>query len=351
MRIDVKKGGGIIGSLLLALCGSGIAQPTGITAFSKNIGAVWFIGDSITQSNADGDGNGSPRKSLYDLLVANGYTFSFTGHYSAIVDLLTTTGAPLTFTVKNTGRLAMSGIAVTFSGANSADYAVTAAPATTLAVGAKTTFTVTFTPAAAGTRLATMNIASNDPVKNPFTLSLKGTGNTAPTFAGYQAATSYQTATGISVVKLLTKAFDADGDSLVVALPGASSAHSGTVVMQSGAILYTPPAAFSGADTFAVTLTDTGGASAGGTVSVTVGPAPDSGGANALNAPKLTVLTDGNIELRCQGIPGQVYQVQRSSDLSHWTTLFTGAADAVGTLSFTDVNPPAPNGYYRLAPP
>ena len=30
----------------------------------KDLGAIWFIGDSITQSNADGDANGSPRKSL-----------------------------------------------------------------------------------------------------------------------------------------------------------------------------------------------------------------------------------------------------------------------------------------------
>ncbi|MDG1357788.1 MAG: sialate O-acetylesterase, partial [Akkermansiaceae bacterium] len=59
---------------------------------NKDIGAIWFIGDSITQSNADGDANGSPRKSLYDLLIADGYTFSFTGHYTANVDGLPTTG-------------------------------------------------------------------------------------------------------------------------------------------------------------------------------------------------------------------------------------------------------------------
>ncbi|MEI6676371.1 MAG: choice-of-anchor D domain-containing protein [Verrucomicrobiota bacterium] len=65
---------------------------TGKATLTKSIGAVWFIGDSITQSNADGDGNGSPRKSLYDLLTANGYTFTFTGHYTANVDGLPTTG-------------------------------------------------------------------------------------------------------------------------------------------------------------------------------------------------------------------------------------------------------------------
>ena len=73
---------------LLALPGTWAA----ITPGSKSIGAVWFMGDSITQSNSDGDANGSPRKSLYDLLVANGYTFTYTGHYTANVDGLPTTG-------------------------------------------------------------------------------------------------------------------------------------------------------------------------------------------------------------------------------------------------------------------
>lgn len=50
---------------------------------------IWFLGDSITQSNADGDANGSPRKSLYNLLVPAGYTFRYTGHSTANQDGLT----------------------------------------------------------------------------------------------------------------------------------------------------------------------------------------------------------------------------------------------------------------------
>lgn len=542
---------------VLVLSPALVASPTGLTAGSKNLGAVWFIGDSITQSNADGDANGSPRKSLYDLLVANGYTFTFTGHYTANVDGLPDTGATadtnlyqyhsgvsgsvigsdisgrtgmtqgtptfwtsgrlatvkpnvilimlgtndvdqnidltnaparlttlvntiyaqpgvgtpsifvasippnrttlpadpintatfnaavpgvvnalhslgrdvrfvdqftpldnayatdmmpdnlhtnttgngslalqwfnaiaavvsvpligveqpagttlvsgtssigfgssligtgvaLSFKVKNTGAASLSGIAVTRDGTNPADFALTTAPAASVAAGGSTTFTVTFTPSLAGTRAATLHIASNDTTKNPFNISLTGYGNTAPTFAGYQVATSYQTATAVSLAKLLTKAYDADGDALSVSLPGAATANGGTVAIQTGAILYTPPAAFAGADTFALTLTDARGAATGGTVTVTVGPAPAAGGANPANPPKLTVLTNGNMEVRFQGIPGQVYQIQRSPDLSQWTTLFTGAANGVGTLSFTDASPLVPSGFYRLAPP
>ncbi|YCM42915.1 GDSL-type esterase/lipase family protein [Verrucomicrobiaceae bacterium 227] len=51
-----------------------------------DFGNIWFIGDSITQSNADGDGAGSPRKSLYDLLVADNVDFKYTGHFTANLD-------------------------------------------------------------------------------------------------------------------------------------------------------------------------------------------------------------------------------------------------------------------------
>lgn len=66
---------------------------SGIVPGSTDLGAIWFIGDSITQSNADGDSSGSPRKSLYDLLIADGYTFTYTGHFTANVDGLPATGA------------------------------------------------------------------------------------------------------------------------------------------------------------------------------------------------------------------------------------------------------------------
>lgn len=65
----------------------------GIEPGSKDLGAIWFIGDSIAQSNADGDGKGSPRKSLYELLTANGYTFSYTGHHAKNVDGLPASGS------------------------------------------------------------------------------------------------------------------------------------------------------------------------------------------------------------------------------------------------------------------
>ena len=57
------------------------------------IGDIWFIGDSITQSNADGDLNDSPRRALYEMLTQNNYEFTFTGHFADNVDGLPVTGS------------------------------------------------------------------------------------------------------------------------------------------------------------------------------------------------------------------------------------------------------------------
>ncbi|MFC4992599.1 SGNH/GDSL hydrolase family protein [Rubritalea tangerina] len=63
---------------------------------SMELGAIWFIGDSITQSNADGDGSSSPRKALYDILTQQNIGFSFTGHFTANIDGLPATGSSAT---------------------------------------------------------------------------------------------------------------------------------------------------------------------------------------------------------------------------------------------------------------
>ncbi len=88
----------------------------------------------------------------------------------------------LTFTIKNTGDADLTGIAVTKSGANSADYVISGSPTATIAPAGSTTFTVTFTPSAPGARNAALSIASNDANENPFNISLAGTGQ-APEIA------------------------------------------------------------------------------------------------------------------------------------------------------------------------
>ena len=89
--------------------------------------------------------------------------------------------AGMTFTIRNTGPLIMTGVAATVDGANAGDFVITNSPAGTVAatVGS-TTVTVKFAPAASGLRTATLHIASNDPDENPFNIVLTGTGVPVP---------------------------------------------------------------------------------------------------------------------------------------------------------------------------
>jgi hypothetical protein len=56
------------------------------------------------------------------------------------------------------------------------------------------------------------------------------------------------------------------------------------------------------------------------------------------------------MNLQWQGIPGRTYLLQRSFELSVWTTIGTFIADAQGAISFTD-NPGVPTAFYRITVP
>jgi alpha-tubulin suppressor-like RCC1 family protein len=84
--------------------------------------------------------------------------------------------ATRTFTIKNTGNGDLTGLGITFSGADADSFAVTASPTAPVAANGQTTFTVTFAPATAGIKTATLLLASNDADENPFVIALTGTG-------------------------------------------------------------------------------------------------------------------------------------------------------------------------------
>jgi Zn-dependent metalloprotease len=83
------------------------------------------------------------------------------------------------FTIENTGsgNLTLSGPPlVSISGANAADFSVTANPGNPVIPNSTTTFTVRFDPSATGTRTATISIANDDSNENPYNFSVQGTG-------------------------------------------------------------------------------------------------------------------------------------------------------------------------------
>ncbi len=92
-------------------------------------------------------------------------------------NLLGTTTAAKTFTIRNIGLTNLTGITITKDGTNAADFAFdTNGMSSTLAPGTSTTFTVIFTTGSTGTRTAAIHIACNDPDENPFDITLTGVG-------------------------------------------------------------------------------------------------------------------------------------------------------------------------------
>jgi Abnormal spindle-like microcephaly-assoc'd, ASPM-SPD-2-Hydin len=81
-----------------------------------------------------------------------------------------------TFTIKNTGTVKLTKLAITKNGAHAKNFAVMPPRRTTLAPGASTTFKVGFRPSAKGIHKAAIRVRSNETKKNPFDIKLTGLG-------------------------------------------------------------------------------------------------------------------------------------------------------------------------------
>lgn len=100
------------------------------------------------------------------------------------------------FTIQNIGTAALSltGASpyVTISGANAANFSVTAIPSNNIAASGNTTFQVTFDPSVDGLRTATISIANNDSNENPYTFAIQGNGVSAPVITSSLTASGNQ---------------------------------------------------------------------------------------------------------------------------------------------------------------
>ena len=86
-----------------------------------------------------------------------------------------TTSAPQIVTLTNTGSATLSVTSITLTGANAGDFAESNNCGSSVAAGASCALTVTFTPAAEGTRAAAISIADNA-AGSPQAVPLSGTG-------------------------------------------------------------------------------------------------------------------------------------------------------------------------------
>ena len=118
--------------------------------------------------------------------------------------------------------------------------------------------------------------------------------------------------------------------------------------MSANSLHYSPPANFTGLDTFAITFSDGQGGSTPGTITVDV----KNGNSSVTgNQASISLQPNGVVAVLFHGIPGQTYIIQRSSDLQTWADLLTTTAAPDGTLPFTDSSPPTGTAFYRTAVP
>jgi trimeric autotransporter adhesin len=81
-----------------------------------------------------------------------------------------------TFIIQNIGTTSLTVGAISISGANAADFSVTASPAGSVSGSGSTNFQITFNPSAVGLRTASVSIANNDSNENPYNFDIQGTG-------------------------------------------------------------------------------------------------------------------------------------------------------------------------------
>jgi endonuclease I len=105
--------------------------------------------------------------------IVNGGTYALS---SPVATML-----PTTFVIQNTGTvgtLVVSGVTIT--GPAAADYSVSSFPAT-VAPSSTGNMVINFTPSVAGSRIAAINIANNDPTAPTYTINMYGVGGTLAT--------------------------------------------------------------------------------------------------------------------------------------------------------------------------
>jgi hypothetical protein len=203
-------------------------------------------------------------------------------------------------------------------------------------------FTSPGTVPATGTANQGVTFTPTDPVNyTPVSGTVSVKVNAAPVFPGYTVTLKTGKVLAIAPAKILARASDPDGGAVTLTRAFGPSAQGGTVSL-TGTLNYTPPASFTGTDSFEIELTGSQGGTLRATVTVTVTADASAG----LNQTEIR-LRDGMVDLTFRGIPGRSYTVQRSTNLLTWTTLATVVAGADGRIAFTDPSPPQPSGYYR----
>ncbi len=168
-----------------------------------------------------------------------------------------------------------------------------------------------------------------------------------PFFDGYYLAAQRDTELTVTFATVLEEA--AVGGGSVSSVPS-TSARGGSIGVSALGFSYTPPAGFTGIDSFSVLITDGAGQTASGklVVAVTVSGLPPNLGKSQA---EIEASADGTATMLFRGAAGVTHHVQRSLDLQTWHVASVSTAGSDGVIAFVDAPPQKGAVYYRLATP
>lgn len=148
----------------------------------------------------------------------------------------------------------------------------------------------------------------------------------------------------IPVSSLLSNDTDPNGDALSVIGIQVLTERGAAVSLTNGAVVYDPPAALHGPDTFTYTIGDGFGGIASAVVTID----------EMANGPSQNVksisTTTGAISLIFGGVPGLTYRIQAATAINppDWVNIGIQTASPIGEISFNDPGFSShPNRYYR----
>jgi len=137
------------------------------------------------------------------------------------------------------------------------------------------------------------------------------------------------------------------GNTFTVSAVDPASLQGGSLQLGNDSIIYTPPAAFEGMDSFAYVLTPASGAVIRETVTVLV-DAPTGNGSFVMGV----TAGGGQTTIQFAGIPGVTYSIESSTGLTNWTVIGSVTVGPNGLFQFQDAGASqCQQCYYRTSFP
>jgi len=133
----------------------------------------------------------------------------------------------------------------------------------------------------------------------------------------------------IAFSQVLTNDSDADGDTLTIGDFSELTAYGGWVTTNSTSFTYAPPGGLTNQDRFSYLVEDGRGGTCVGSIIINFVPV------NQIHIDASKIAGTG-AELTMAGIPGNVYQIQASTNLVNWINLSTVTADGAGLIQVLD---------------